>query len=281
MEEDKGKIKLIHIILFGVIAMLGIVFSVVFLNSSKNEYAVSIVEKDNSHIEEKNPNIEKENAKSIEEENKEYFQKEVEIIEEPIITNTGKSKNELTFKEAKIENNKLLIKLELATKSTPIKDLNRLFKVGLARLEIGQDIYSLNENYDEIFEISKLNDNLYEVYLIYDVRGLNVDRNINFIAEKNMLDMIDENGTINKLKYKDLDITFLTIHASKGLGYDNVIILNLNKSEYGFPSFKKTDKIKKKLINNEMYGEKMAELLPPAPYKLTAKTSFASTTTFS
>ena len=29
-----------------------------------------------------------------------------------------------------------------------------------------------------------------------------------------------------------------------------------------------------KLINNEMYGEKMAELLPPAPYKLTAKTSF-------
>lgn len=183
MEEDKGKIKLIHIILFGVIAMLGIVFSVVFLNSSKNEYAVSIVEKDNSHIEEKNPNIEKENAKSIEEENKEYFQKEVEIIEEPIITNTGKSKNELTFKEAKIENNKLLIKLELATKSTPIKDLNNLFKVGLARLEIGPDIYSLNENYDEIFEISKLNDNLYEVYLIYDVRGLNVDRNINFIAD--------------------------------------------------------------------------------------------------
>lgn len=183
MEEDKGKIKLIHIILFGVIVMLGIVFSVVFLNSSKNEYAVSIVEKDNSHIEEKNPNIEKENAKSIEEENKEYFQKEVEIIEEPIITNTGKSKNELTFKEAKIENNKLLIKLELATKSTPIKDLNNLFKVGLARLEIGPDIYSLNENYDEIFEISKLNDNLYEVYLIYDVRGLNVDRNINFIAD--------------------------------------------------------------------------------------------------
>ena len=29
-----------------------------------------------------------------------------------------------------------------------------------------------------------------------------------------------------------------------------------------------------KLINNEMYGEKMADLLPPAPYKLTAKTSF-------
>lgn len=183
MEEDKGKIKLIHIILFGVIVMLGIVFTVVFLNSSKNEYAVSIVEKDNSHIEEKNPNIEKENAKSIEEENKEYFQKEVEIIEEPIITNTGKSKNELTFKEAKIENNKLLIKLELATKSTPIKDLNRLFKVGLARLEIGQDIYSLNENYDEIFEIEKLKDNVYEVYLVYDVRGITASRNINFIAD--------------------------------------------------------------------------------------------------
>jgi len=29
-----------------------------------------------------------------------------------------------------------------------------------------------------------------------------------------------------------------------------------------------------KLINDEMYGEKMARFLPPAPYKLTAKTSF-------
>ena len=52
-------------------------------------------------------------------------------------------------------------------------------------------------------------------------------------------------------KYKDLDITFLTAHASKGLGYDNVIILNVEMGEFGFPSMKKTDKIKSKLINNQ------------------------------
>lgn len=51
-------------------------------------------------------------------------------------------------------------------------------------------------------------------------------------------------------KYKGLNITFLTAHASKGLGYDNVVILNANKEEYGFPSLKKTDNIKKLFINN-------------------------------
>lgn len=191
MEENKGKIKLIHIILLGAIIMLGIVLAVVFLNSSKNEYGVSIVEKDNSHIEENNFYIikennsydEKENIKSIEEENKEYFQKEVEIIEKPIVTNTGKTKNELVFKDAKIENNKLLVKLELSTTSSQIKDIKKLFKYAHAILEIGPDIYSLNQNYDDIFEIAKLNDNLYEVYLVYDVRGLEVDRNINFISD--------------------------------------------------------------------------------------------------
>ena len=59
-------------------------------------------------------------------------------------------------------------------------------------------------------------------------------------------------------KYKDLDMTFLTAHASKGLGYDNVIIINVNNGEYGFPSLKKTDKIKSEIINNEedyLYAE--------------------------
>ncbi len=59
-------------------------------------------------------------------------------------------------------------------------------------------------------------------------------------------------------KYPKLDITYLTIHASKGLGYDNVIILNLNKGEYGFPSLKENDNFKNSLINNEekfLYAE--------------------------
>ena len=77
----------------------------------------------------------------------------------------------------------------------------------------------------------------------------------NYIDNKRL---IKKDSKIIYSKYKNLNITFLTIHASKGLGYDNVIILNLNKSEYGFPSLKKTDKIKKLLINSEdnyLYAE--------------------------
>ncbi|MBO5124699.1 MAG: UvrD-helicase domain-containing protein [Spirochaetaceae bacterium] len=38
------------------------------------------------------------------------------------------------------------------------------------------------------------------------------------------------------LKYPDLKITFMTAHASKGLGYDNVIVINGKNETYGFPS---------------------------------------------
>ena len=37
-------------------------------------------------------------------------------------------------------------------------------------------------------------------------------------------------------KYPKLRLTFLTIHASKGLGYDNCILVNADDSKYGFPS---------------------------------------------
>lgn len=59
-------------------------------------------------------------------------------------------------------------------------------------------------------------------------------------------------------KYQDLSITFLTVHKSKGLGYDNVIILNMNNGVFGFPSLKETDKIKRKLLNTQesyLYAE--------------------------
>lgn len=65
----------------------------------------------------------------------------------------------------------------------------------------------------------------------------------NIILKKNGSKIIYE-------KYNNLDITFLTVHTSKGLGFDNVIILNASKGEYGFPSLKKADKFKSKLINN-------------------------------
>ena len=41
---------------------------------------------------------------------------------------------------------------------------------------------------------------------------------------------------MKSIKYPNLDITFMTVHASKGLGYDNVIVINGKNETYGFPS---------------------------------------------
>lgn len=43
-------------------------------------------------------------------------------------------------------------------------------------------------------------------------------------------------GKLKSVKYPNLDITFMTAHSSKGLGYDDVIIVNGKNETYGFPS---------------------------------------------
>lgn len=58
---------------------------------------------------------------------------------------------------------------------------------------------------------------------------------------------------IQYLKYPQVEITFLTVHASKGLGFDNVVILNNQDALYGFPS-KVKDPPYLKMIS--LYSEK-------------------------
>jgi len=41
---------------------------------------------------------------------------------------------------------------------------------------------------------------------------------------------------LKSVKYPQLDITFMTVHMAKGLGYDNVIVVNGKNETYGFPS---------------------------------------------
>lgn len=43
-------------------------------------------------------------------------------------------------------------------------------------------------------------------------------------------------GKLRSVRYPQLNITFMTAHASKGLGYDNVIVINGRNDTYGFPS---------------------------------------------
>ena len=44
------------------------------------------------------------------------------------------------------------------------------------------------------------------------------------------------NNLVMSKKYPKAKLTFMTAHGSKGLGYDNVIILNMIESRFGFPS---------------------------------------------
>ena len=41
---------------------------------------------------------------------------------------------------------------------------------------------------------------------------------------------------LRSVKYPQLNITYLTAHSSKGLGYDNVIVVNGRNETYGFPA---------------------------------------------
>lgn len=50
-----------------------------------------------------------------------------------------------------------------------------------------------------------------------------------------------KNEKIYAPKYSNLTIEFLTIHSAKGLGADEVILLNLETGTYGFPTRKKTN----------------------------------------
>ena len=59
------------------------------------------------------------------------------------------------------------------------------------------------------------------------------------------------NNKIKSVKYPTLNITFMTAHASKGLGRDNVIIINAKDDTLGFPSKIEDDPVMKLVINDE------------------------------
>lgn len=56
------------------------------------------------------------------------------------------------------------------------------------------------------------------------------------LEKSGLFEYINRGEKIKSVKYPDLDITFMTAHSSKGLGYDDVIIVNGKNETYGFPS---------------------------------------------
>lgn len=57
-------------------------------------------------------------------------------------------------------------------------------------------------------------------------------------------------GNIKSVKYPNLKLTYLTAHSSKGLGYDNVIIINGKDAILGFPSKIVDDPVMKLVIKD-------------------------------
>jgi len=58
---------------------------------------------------------------------------------------------------------------------------------------------------------------------------------------------------VKSSKFPEAKLTFLTAHSSKGLGYDNVIIINMFESKFGFPAQIEEDPIMKLVIHEDTY----------------------------
>ena len=56
------------------------------------------------------------------------------------------------------------------------------------------------------------------------------------LEKSGLFEFINRGGKLRSVKYPRLNITFMTAHSSKGLGYDEVIVINGRNETYGFPS---------------------------------------------
>ncbi|MCI9338703.1 MAG: UvrD-helicase domain-containing protein [Lachnospiraceae bacterium] len=56
------------------------------------------------------------------------------------------------------------------------------------------------------------------------------------LERSGLFEYINRGNKVKSVRYPKLNITFMTAHSSKGLGYDDVIIVNGKNETYGFPS---------------------------------------------
>ena len=56
------------------------------------------------------------------------------------------------------------------------------------------------------------------------------------LENSGLFEYVNRGSKIKSVKYPQLNITYMTAHSSKGLGYDDVIIINCKNETYGFPS---------------------------------------------
>ena len=119
-------------------------------------------------------------------------------------------------------------------------------------------IYGYSNNFNDVFErivielIQKYGMNKKILVLGRYKSDINKLNNANFI--------IKENRIIYK-KYSMLIIDYMTIHSSKGLGYDNVILINLEVGMHGFPTSIVNDRFTEQIIGYKSDIEEERRLL--------------------
>lgn len=62
---------------------------------------------------------------------------------------------------------------------------------------------------------------------------------------------IDHGNKVRSKRFPKISMSFLTAHSSKGLGYDNVIIINAKNAVYGFPSKIEDDPVLNLVIHRQ------------------------------
>lgn len=60
-----------------------------------------------------------------------------------------------------------------------------------------------------------------------------------------------DDGSVRSHRFPDIKIEFMTVHRAKGLGYDNVIIINARNELYGFPSQIQKDPVLKYVVKGD------------------------------
>ena len=77
-----------------------------------------------------------------------------------------------------------------------------------------------------------LSDNPHSSILLlgrYGFDGFNLTKSADF-------EYWEKTGNVTSKTFADIEMEFMTVHRAKGLGYDNVIIINAIDSVYGFPT---------------------------------------------
>lgn len=72
------------------------------------------------------------------------------------------------------------------------------------------------------------------------------------LEKTGLFEYTNRGSRIRSVKYPKLNITFMTAHSSKGLGYDNVIVVNGRNETYGFPSKIEDDPVLSFVIKEDL-----------------------------